>query len=61
MRLSLPAYRGAAPIQWAVINGDEKSGVTTMRMDTGLDTGDMILKEEVTLDKKRPAEACLIS
>lgn len=48
----LPAYRGAAPIQWAVINGDEKSGVTTMRMDTGLDTGDMILKEEVTLDKK---------
>ncbi len=32
----LPAYRGAAPIQWAVINGDEKSGVTTMRMDTGL-------------------------
>ena len=39
----LPAYRGAAPIQWAVINGDEKSGVTTMRMDTGLDTGDMIL------------------
>lgn len=48
----LPAYRGAAPIQWAVINGDEKSGVTTMRMDAGLDTGDMILKEEVTLDKK---------
>ena len=48
----LPAYRGAAPIQWAVINGDEKSGVTTMRMDTGLDTGDMILKEEVALDKK---------
>ena len=48
----LPAYRGAAPIQWAVINGDEKSGVTTMRMDTGLDTGDMILKEEVTLDEK---------
>lgn len=45
----LPMYRGAAPIQWAVINGDEKSGVTTMRMDAGLDTGDMILKETVKL------------
>lgn len=48
----LPAYRGAAPIQWAVINGDEKSGVTTMQMDAGLDTGDMLLKEEVILDEK---------
>ncbi|MDY3730168.1 MAG: methionyl-tRNA formyltransferase [Candidatus Choladocola sp.] len=47
----LPMYRGAAPIQWAVINGDKESGVTTMRMDSGLDTGDMILKETVTLDK----------
>ena len=45
----LPKYRGAAPIQWAVINGEHESGVTTMRMDTGLDTGDMILKETVTL------------
>lgn len=45
----LPRYRGAAPIQWAVINGDKESGVTTMRMDTGLDTGDMILKETVPL------------
>lgn len=45
----LPKYRGAAPIQWAVINGEKVSGVTTMRMDEGLDTGDMILKEEVTL------------
>ena len=43
----LPKYRGAAPIQWAVINGDTVTGVTTMRMDEGLDTGDMILKEEV--------------
>lgn len=48
----LPAYRGAAPIQWAVINGDPVSGVTTMRMDEGLDTGDMILKETVALDPK---------
>lgn len=45
----LPKYRGAAPIQWAVINGDEVSGVTTMRMDVGLDTGDMIEQEEVVL------------
>lgn len=43
----LPKYRGAAPIQWAVINGDEITGVTTMRMDVGLDTGDMIAKREV--------------
>lgn len=46
----LPKYRGAAPIQWAVINGEKVSGVTTMRMDEGIDTGDMILKEEVELD-----------
>lgn len=45
----LPKYRGAAPIQWAVINGDKVTGVTTMRMDEGLDTGDMIMKEEVVL------------
>lgn len=45
----LPKYRGAAPIQWAVINGEQVTGVTTMRMDEGLDTGDMILKEEVRL------------
>lgn len=48
----LPKYRGAAPIQWAVINGEKVSGVTTMRMDEGVDTGDMILKEEVVLDEK---------
>lgn len=45
----LPKYRGAAPIQWAVINGEEVSGVTTMQMDVGLDTGDMLLKTEVPL------------
>ena len=43
----LPKYRGAAPIQWAVINGDEITGVTTMRMDVGLDTGDIIAKKQV--------------
>ena len=45
----LPAYRGAAPIQWAVMNGDEVSGVTIMKMDEGLDTGDMLTKVEVPL------------
>ena len=48
----LPKYRGAAPIQWAVIDGEEKSGVCTMKMDEGLDTGDIIDKEEITLDPK---------
>ena len=45
----LPAYRGAAPIQWAVINGEKESGVTIMQMDEGLDTGDMIDKVVVPL------------
>lgn len=45
----LPKYRGAAPIQWAVLNGDPISGVTTMQMGVGLDDGDMLLKREVTL------------
>ena len=45
----LPKYRGAAPIQWAVLNGDKTTGVTTMYMDVGMDTGDMILKQEIEL------------
>ena len=45
----LPKYRGAAPIQWAVINGEKETGVTTMYMDIGMDTGDMILKEELEI------------
>ena len=45
----LPKYRGAAPIQWAVLNGDKTTGITTMYMDEGMDTGDMILKEEVQI------------
>lgn len=48
----LPSYRGAAPIQWAVINGEKVSGVTTMQMNEGLDTGDMLLKVEIPLDEK---------
>ena len=45
----LPKYRGAAPIQWAVLNGEKATGVTTMYMDAGMDTGDMILKEEIAI------------
>ena len=48
----LPKYRGAGPIQWAIINGEKVTGVTTMKMDSGLDTGDMLEKVEITLDKK---------
>lgn len=47
----LPNYRGAAPIQWAVLNGDKTTGVTTMYMDKGMDTGDIILKEKVEIGK----------
>ena len=45
----LPKYRGAAPIQWAVLNGDKETGITTMYMDVGMDTGDMILTEKVEI------------
>lgn len=45
----LPKYRGAAPIQWAIINGDSVSGVTTMYMDEGIDTGDKLIKKEVVI------------
>lgn len=48
----LPAYRGAAPIQWCVINGEEKTGVTIMQMAKGMDTGDILLQKEVVLDEK---------
>ncbi len=48
----LPKYRGAAPIQWAIINGEKVTGVTTMYMDVGMDTGDMILKEEVSIGEE---------
>ena len=45
----LPKYRGAAPIQWSIINGEKTTGVTTMFMDEGLDTGDILLKKEVEI------------
>ena len=47
----LPKYRGAAPIQWAIVNGETRTGVTTMRIDAGLDTGDMLLEAR---DRDRP-------
>ena len=53
----LPKYRGAAPIQWAVIDGEEVSGVTTMQMDEGLDTGDMIMKTEVKITPEETGES----
>src|SRR5205085_8614011 len=45
----LPKYRGAAPIQWAIANGETVTGVTTMRIDAGLDTGDMLLQAEIPI------------
>ena len=51
----LPKYRGAAPIQWAVINGEKTTGITTMFMDVGMDTGDIILKEEVEIGEEETA------
>ncbi|MBQ7248365.1 MAG: methionyl-tRNA formyltransferase [Lachnospiraceae bacterium] len=52
----LPKYRGAAPIQAAILAGEEMTGVTTMFMDEGLDTGDMLLKETVNIDEAETAE-----
>jgi methionyl-tRNA formyltransferase len=48
----LPKYRGSAPIQWSIIEGEEKTGITIMHMDEGIDTGDMISKKEITLSPK---------
>jgi methionyl-tRNA formyltransferase len=53
----LPMYRGAAPIQWAILNGEKKSGVTIMQMDEGLDTGDMLLKGEVEITDEDTADS----
>jgi methionyl-tRNA formyltransferase len=51
----LPKYRGAGPIQWAILNGETRTGVTTMRIDAGLDTGDMLLKEETEIGEDETA------
>ena len=53
----LPKYRGAAPIQWAVLDGEEKTGITTMYMEKGLDTGDMIEHVVVPIDAKETGES----
>lgn len=52
----LPKYRGAAPIQWSIINGDEKTGVTTMLMDEGLDTGGILIQEETFIKEDDTSE-----
>jgi methionyl-tRNA formyltransferase len=52
----LPAYRGAAPIQWAIINGDQETGVTTMWMDEGMDTGDTLLTAKVPIGPEDTAQ-----
>jgi methionyl-tRNA formyltransferase len=52
----LPKYRGAAPIQWAVANGETVTGATTMRIDQGLDTGDMLLQRSLTIEPDQTAE-----
>jgi methionyl-tRNA formyltransferase len=51
----LPKYRGAGPIQWAILNGETRTGVTTMRIDAGLDTGDMLLKAETEIGPEETA------
>lgn len=51
----LPKYRGSGPINWVVINGEKKTGITTMYMDVGLDTGDMLLKEEIKIGEDETA------
>lgn len=51
----LPRYRGAAPIQWAIINGDRETGITTMLMDKGMDTGDMLLKKKTAIGPNETA------
>jgi methionyl-tRNA formyltransferase len=52
----LPKYRGAAPIQWAVANGETVTGATTMRIDQGLDTGDMLLRRSLSIEPNQTAE-----
>ena len=51
----LPKYRGAAPIQWAIANGEKRTGITTMKIDAGLDTGDMLLKWETEIGAEENA------
>lgn len=52
----LPKLRGAAPIQWSILNGEKETGVTSMQMDVGLDTGDMLIKKAIVIDENITAE-----
>ena len=51
----LPKYRGAAPVNWSIVNGEEKTGVTTMKMDAGLDTGGILLQREIEIGREENA------
>lgn len=53
----LPRWRGAAPMQWSILAGDEKTGIMTMQMDEGLDTGDILLKKEVQIESSETGES----
>lgn len=53
----LPEYKGAAPIQWVILNGEKKTGVTVMQMDEGLDTGDMIMSESIAIEETDTADS----
>lgn len=53
----LPAYRGAAPIQWVILNGEEKTGITIQQMEKGLDTGDILLKRALVIEPKETGES----
>lgn len=53
----LPRWRGAAPMQWSILSGDEKTGITTMQMDVGLDTGDILLQEEIVITPEETGES----
>lgn len=53
----LPKYRGAGPIQWAIIDGEKKTGITIMQMEKGLDTGDILLQKEVTIEEKETGDS----
>lgn len=55
----LPAYRGAAPIQWVILNGETKTGVTAQQMAEGLDTGDMLVKRRSPLEQRKPQRNCM--
>jgi methionyl-tRNA formyltransferase len=56
----LPKYRGAAPINWAIVNGETRTGLTTMRIDAGMDTGEMLLQEELAIGAEETAPELMV-